>query len=54
MRKVGLDPADLAVPDKWISAAAVARLLEASATSRVTPDFAVRLAEARRLSTWGH
>ena len=53
MRKVGLDPADLAVPDKWISAAAVARLLDASATKSGHPDFAVRLAEARRLSNLG-
>jgi AraC-like DNA-binding protein len=53
MRKVGLDPADLVVPDKWISAAAVARLLDASATKSGHPDFAVRLAEARRLSTLG-
>jgi AraC-like DNA-binding protein len=53
MRKVGLDPADLAVPDRWISAPAVARLLEASARTSRHPDFAVRLAEARRLSTLG-
>ena len=31
MRRVGLDPADLAVPDKWIPAADVARLLDISA-----------------------
>ena len=44
-RSVGLDPAriltnagiavaDLAVPDKWVPAAAVSRVLERSATSR--------------------
>ena len=31
MRSVGLDPADVAAPDKWVSAAAVARLLDVSA-----------------------
>jgi AraC-like DNA-binding protein len=53
MRNVGLNPSDLAVPDKWISAAAVARLLDASAKESACPDFAVRLAERRRLSTLG-
>lgn len=53
MREVGLDPTDLAVPDRWISAPAVARLLDTSATTSRHPDFAVRLAEARRLSTLG-
>jgi AraC-like DNA-binding protein len=53
MRKVGLDPTDLTVPDRWISAPAVARLLDISATTSRHPDFAVRLAEARRLSTLG-
>jgi AraC-like DNA-binding protein len=53
MRRAGLDPADLAVPDKWISAASAARLLDASATASGYADFAVRLAELRRLSTIG-
>src|SRR5688572_10102015 len=53
MRRAGLDPADLAVPDKWISAPAVARLLDVSATESGHADFAVRLAEVRRLSTLG-
>jgi len=53
MRGVGLDPADLAVPDKWVSASAVARLLDASAAESGRADFAVRLAEQRRLSTLG-
>jgi len=53
MRRVGLDPADLAVPDKWLPAAAVARLLDVSATTSGRADFAVRLAELRRLSTLG-
>jgi AraC-like DNA-binding protein len=53
MRRLGLDPADLAAPDKWIPAADVARLLEVSATASGRADFAVRLAEQRRLSTLG-
>ena len=53
MRRVGMDPADLAVPDKWIPAADVARLLDLSARVSGRADFAVRLAEQRRLSTLG-
>jgi AraC-like DNA-binding protein len=53
LRDIGLNPSDLAVPDKWISAAAVARLLDASARVSGYADFAVRLAELRRLSTLG-
>jgi AraC-like DNA-binding protein len=53
LRKVGLEPGDLVVPDKWIPAAAVARLLEVSATESGHADFAVRFAELRRLSTLG-
>jgi AraC-like DNA-binding protein len=53
MRQVGLDPGALAVPDRWIPAADVARLLDLSATASGKPDFAVRLAEQRRLSTLG-
>jgi AraC-like DNA-binding protein len=53
MRSVELDPADLSVPDKWISAAAVARLLDASATVSGRDDFAIRLAAHRKLSTLG-
>jgi AraC-like DNA-binding protein len=53
MRRTGLDPADVTVPDRWVSAAAVARLLDLSATASGRPDFAVLLAERRRLSTLG-
>src|SRR5262245_49341738 len=53
MRRAGLDPADLAVADKWIPAASVARVLEDAAKVSGRPDFAVRLAELRRLSTLG-
>ena len=51
---VGLDIADLAVPDKWVPAAAVARLLERSAQRAPgLEDFGLRLASLRRLSTLG-
>ena len=49
----GLDVADLALPDKWIPAAACARLLERSASLSGQEDFGLRLAELRRLSTLG-
>ena len=38
MRDVGLDPADIVVPDRWIPAASVARLLDASATEAGQED----------------
>lgn len=53
IRAVGIDPRDLADPDRWVPAAAVARLLDLSATASGRGDFAVRLAERRRLSTLG-
>ena len=53
MRREGIDPRDLDVPDKWIPAAAVARVLDLSAAVSGRPDFAVRLAERRRMSTLG-
>ena len=53
MRSVGLDPAGLAVQDRWIPAAAVARLLEISAAASRREDFGVRLAEFRRLANLG-
>jgi AraC-like DNA-binding protein len=53
MGQVGLDPADLSVPDAWISAPAVARLLHASAAAAGRPDFPLLLAERRRLSALG-
>lgn len=51
--EVGLDAADLAVPDRWIPAAACARLLERSAVLSGKEDFGLRLAELRRLATLG-
>jgi AraC-like DNA-binding protein len=53
MAGVGLDVADLDVADRWIPAAPVARLLELSAQRADCPDFALRLAELRRLGTLG-
>ena len=53
MRDVGLDPADVTAPDKWVPAATVARLLDISAAQSGEPSFAVRLAELRRLTTLG-
>jgi AraC-like DNA-binding protein len=53
MADVGLDIADLAVPDRWIPAAPVARLLELSAGRSGREDFALLLAERRQLSTLG-
>lgn len=53
LRSAGLGVPDLAVPEKWISAAAVARLLAASAGRSGHDDFALRLAERRRLSALG-
>lgn len=53
MRSVGLDVAGLAVQDRWIPAAAVARLLEISAAASGREDFGLRLAEFRRLGNLG-
>ena len=47
MAGVGLDVADLAVPEKWIPAADVARLLERSAALSGLEDFGLRLAGLR-------
>ncbi|KAA5828403.1 AraC family transcriptional regulator [Saccharopolyspora hirsuta] len=53
MRGVGLDPAGIAVQDRWIPAAAVARLLEQSAAASGHQDFGLLLAERRRFSNLG-
>ncbi|MFE7171592.1 AraC family transcriptional regulator ligand-binding domain-containing protein [Streptomyces sp. NPDC057616] len=53
LRSVGLDAADLAVQDRWISGTAVVRLLELSATACGREDFGLRLAELRRFSNLG-
>jgi AraC-like DNA-binding protein len=53
MAGVGLDIADLDVPDRWIPAAPAARLLELSAQQADRPDFGLRMAERRSLGTLG-
>ncbi|MFF2774238.1 AraC family transcriptional regulator [Streptomyces sp. NPDC058052] len=53
MRGVGLDTADLAVQDRWISGTAVADLLERSAAASGREDFGLLLAELRRFSNLG-
>src|SRR4051812_45487465 len=50
---VGLDAADLEVPDRWVPGAQAARLLELSAERSGREDFALRLAEHRALGTLG-
>ena len=53
VRSAGLDPASLAVQDRWIPAAAVAQLLEISAAASGREDFGLRLVEFRRLANLG-
>jgi AraC-like DNA-binding protein len=50
---VGLAVADLDAGDRWIPAAPVARLLELSAQRSGVEDFALRLADLRRLGALG-
>ena len=52
-RAVGLDLADLAAPERWVPAAAAARLLELSADRSGREAFGLLLAGHRRLSTLG-
>jgi AraC-like DNA-binding protein len=53
MDGVGLDIADLEVPDRWVPAAPTARLLEVSAQQSRCEDFGLRMAGLRRLGTLG-
>ncbi len=53
MRSAGLDPAGLAFQDRWIPAAAAARLLEISAAATGREDFGLRLAGYRQLANLG-
>jgi AraC-like DNA-binding protein len=50
---VGLRPDDLAEPDGWVRAAAVARLLDRTAAESGHEDVGLMLARRRRLSTLG-
>ncbi|MGB8404909.1 MAG: AraC family transcriptional regulator [Mycobacterium sp.] len=49
----GLDSADLAHPDRWIPAAAVAEVLERAASMSEQQNFGLHLAEHRRLGHLG-
>lgn len=53
MKCVGLNTADLAVQDRWISGTAVVRLLELSAAASGREDFGLLLTERRRFSNLG-
>ncbi|WP_116450406.1 AraC family transcriptional regulator [Blastococcus litoris] len=53
LHEAGLDLGDLAVPDRWVLAARVARLLERSAEQSSCPDFGLRLAALRPLGALG-
>lgn len=53
LRSVGLDPTGLGLPDRWIPAVAIARLLERSAAAARCPDFGLRLVERRRFASLG-
>lgn len=53
MKRVGLDTADLAVQDRWISGPAAVRLLELSAAASRHDDFGLRMTELRRFSNLG-
>jgi AraC-like DNA-binding protein len=53
LARAGLDVTDLAAPEKWIPAAALAWLLEMSAADSGAEDFSIRLSERRRLTALG-
>ncbi|WP_328535935.1 AraC family transcriptional regulator [Streptomyces sp. NBC_00344] len=53
MQRVGLDVAALTLQDRWISGAAVVRLLELSAADSGSQDFGLRMSELRRLGSLG-
>ncbi|MBX4170213.1 AraC family transcriptional regulator [Rhodococcus sp. DMU2021] len=53
LRSVELDPSGLDLQDRWVPAASIVRLLELSAAVTAHQDFALRLAERRRLSALG-
>jgi AraC-like DNA-binding protein len=53
MRRVELDAAGLTHQDRWISGAAVVRLLELSAAESGIADFGLRMSELRRFGSLG-
>ncbi|MFF0815726.1 AraC family transcriptional regulator [Rhodococcus sp. NPDC003318] len=53
LRSAHLDPGALDLQDRWIPAGSIARVLELSAAASGREDFALILAQHRRLSTLG-
>jgi len=53
MKDAGLDPAGLRLQDRWIPAAAVAKVLKNSAAQSGCEDFGLRLAERRQFANLG-
>ncbi|MDI9938837.1 AraC family transcriptional regulator [Rhodococcus sp. IEGM 1351] len=53
LKGAGLDPAGLGLQDRWIPAAAIAKVLEDSAALSGCEDFGLRLAERRQFSNLG-
>lgn len=53
LKGAGLDPAGFGLQDRWIPAAAVARVLEESAARSGCDDFGLRMAEHRQFSNLG-
>lgn len=53
LRSVGLQAADLAVPNQWIAIDAAAQLLERSAVATGLEDFGIRLADSRKVTNLG-
>ena len=52
LRKVGLDPAGLGLPDRWIPAIAVVRLLERSAAVPGAPTSGCGWSSGGASPTW--
>ena len=53
MRGAGLDPAGLGLQDRWVPAAALAKVLEDSAAQSGYEDFGLRMAERRQFANLG-
>jgi AraC-like DNA-binding protein len=53
MRGAGLDPAGLGLQDRWVPAAAIAKVLEDSAGQSGYEDFGLRMAERRQFANLG-
>jgi AraC-like DNA-binding protein len=53
LKGAGLDPSGLGLQDRWIPAAAIARVLEESAAQSGCEDFGLRLADRRQFANLG-